>query len=91
MGLVKYNGEGFGKTFNVYSELKRLWDKDVKVVQQLKGTVLQDRKNKNLVVVIKDAKFHDGTAIVYFQEGGWLCLDHALEQFKVINNETTTH
>lgn len=82
MGIVKYLEN---KVSNVGQALKDGWDKTWEGEESLIGLTLQDRKNIDHQVTIENADWFCGTLRVWFKEGGWLCFDHAIEQFKCIN------
>ena len=84
MGIIKYTGEGLHKKFNVGQALKDGWAKDWEGEEALKGLKLQDRKKAKHKVTIEKADWYVGTLRIWFVEGGWLCFDHAIEQFKCV-------
>lgn len=80
---VEYIGEGFGKKFNIKHNLNKFWGIDF---DDLIGLELVDRSNPKHKAKIVDADFKMGIAVVVWESGGWNCLDHAIEQFDVLNN-----
>lgn len=85
MGIIKYNGKGLNKKFNIGQALKDGWGKDWNGEDVLIGLTLQDRKKDNHIVHIKKVDWFMGIMRIWFKEGGWLCFDHAIEQFKCVN------
>lgn len=86
MGIIKYEFDEEGKCFNVGQALMDGWGVEWEGEDALIGLSLQDRKNPRHKVTIKKVDWTLETMRVWFNEGGWLCLDHAIEQFKCINN-----
>lgn len=84
MGIVKYTGEGLNKKFNVGQALKDGWGKDWQGEEALIGLKLQDRKKPKHKEVIKKVDWSLGIMRVWFDKGGWLCFDHAIEQFECV-------
>lgn len=84
MRIVKYIGEGFNKKFNIGQALKDGWGKDWECEDALIGLKLRDRKKEKHEVTIEKVDWTMGTMRVWFNEGGWLCFDHAIEQFKCV-------
>jgi hypothetical protein len=84
MGIVKYDSEGFGKKFNVGQALKDGWGKDWQGEDAIVGLKLQDRKKAKHKVEVSKVDWTLGIMRVHFKEGGWLCFDHAIEQFKCV-------
>ena len=85
MGIVKYIGEGLNKKFNVGQALKDGWGKEWESEEALKGLKLQDRKKPKHKVTVEKADWYAGILTIWFAEGGWLCFDHAIEQFKCVD------
>ena len=82
MSIVKYTND---RKFSISKALKDGWDKDYENFDELIGLKLQDRKESNHIVTIEKYDWFMGIFRVYFKEGGWLCFDHAVEQFECIN------
>lgn len=82
MSIVKYTND---RKFSISQALKDGWDKDYENFDELIGLKLQDRKESNHIVTIEKYDWFMGIFRVYFKEGGWLCFDHAVEQFECIN------
>ncbi|AGO48858.1 hypothetical protein Phi46:3_gp114 [Cellulophaga phage phi46:3] len=82
MGIVKYNKN---RQFSIIQAVKDGWNKEYVVLDDLVGLKLQDRKNPKHKVTISDIGWFMDICNVSFEEGGWLCLDHAIEQFKSIS------
>jgi len=82
MGIIKYTDD---RKFSISQALKDGWGKQYDRFDELIGLKLQDRNNQNYVVTIEKYDWFMGIFRVYFKEGGWLCFDHAVEQFKAIN------
>jgi hypothetical protein len=81
MGIVKYTTD---RNFNVGEALKDGWNKEWQGESALIGLVLQDRKKAKHKVTIEDVDWFMGIMRVWFKEGGWLCFDHAIEQFECV-------
>jgi len=85
---VIYTGEGFGKTFNLALNLLKFWNVEYNNdISILNGRKLIDRQDKH-TSKIKEAYFSMGTAMISHEDGFWQCLDHAIEQFDVVKNES---
>lgn len=84
MGIVKYDKDGFGKKFNIGQALKDGWGQDWEGEEAIVGLKLQDRKKANHKVTVENVDWFMGIFRVHFKEGGWLCFDHAIEQFKCV-------
>jgi hypothetical protein len=84
MGIVKYNKDGFGKKFNIGQALKDGWGQDWEGEEAIIGLKLQDRKKSKHKVTVESVDWFMGIFRVHFKEGGWLCFDHAIEQFKCV-------
>lgn len=82
MAIVKYIGEGIDRRFNVGQAMKDGWGKEWEGEAALVGLKLQGRKNPKHKVEVSKVDWVLGTMLVHFKEGGWLCFDHAIEQFK---------
>jgi len=78
---VEYTGEGFDKKFNINHNLNKFWRVNS---NELIGLELVDRLNPKHTATITNYDFKCGTAIVNWENGGWNCLDHAIEQFDVL-------
>lgn len=83
---VEYKGEGFDKKFNIQHNLNKFWGVDV---DELIGLELVDRLNPKHTAKIIAYDFRYDTATVAWENGGWNCLDHAIEQFDVLKEELT--
>lgn len=81
MGIVKYTTD---RKFNVGKALKDGWNKEWQGESALIGLVLQDRKKAKHKVTIENVDWFMGIMRVWFKEGGWLCFDHAIEQFECV-------
>jgi len=81
MKIVKYTTD---RKFNVGEALKDGWGKEWDGESALIGLVLQDRRKDKHKVTIKNVDWFMGIMRVWFNEGGWLCFDHAIEQFKCV-------
>jgi len=82
MSIVKYFGEGTAKKFDVNQAIRDGgWPDPDKPVPK-RGIKLKDRKSGELAVVVKitSDSFY-GMYFVHFKGGGWLCLDHAINQY----------
>lgn len=77
---VEYIGVGLGKKFDVKHNLNKFWGVNF---DELIGLVLVDRIDPNQTAKISSVENEFGMAIVYWENGGWNCLDHAIEQFDV--------
>lgn len=84
MNIVKYTSDVFGKTFNVAQALRDGWGLEWESEDALVGIQLQDRKKPSHTVTIKGVSWTLGIMVVLFEEGGWLCFDHAIEQFECV-------
>ena len=87
--LVKYIETDSGRYFDTKSAIKEHWGLDVNYYSELKGLKLVDRNKKSHLVEIEKVEhevFMD-IALVYWKNGGYNCLDHAINQFKVVKNE----
>ena len=84
MGIVKYDKDGFGKKFNIGQALKDGWGQNWEGEEAIIGLKLQDRKKAKHKVTIENVDWFMGIFRVHFKEGGWLCFDHAIEQFKCV-------
>lgn len=84
-GIVKYINKRGGRVFNCAQALKDGWGLDWSGEESLVGLKLQDRKKSSHKVEIESADWFMSTLRVHFKEGGWLCFDHAIEQFKNTN------
>lgn len=82
MGLVKYTED---RKFSIGQALKDGWGKEYEGFEGIVGLKLQDREKPNHEVTIEKYDWVMGTFIIYFKEGGWLCFDHAVEQFKCVS------
>lgn len=80
MGYVKYKTDKYGRFFDIAENLKEIWG--VQSTDILVGLKLKDRKNPKHVVTIEKIYEDLGIVMVQWKEGGWNCLDHALEQFE---------
>ena len=81
MGIVKYTES---RRFNIGQALKDGWGEEWAGEKALIGMKLQDRKKANYKVQIEHVDWYSGILRVWFKEGGWLCFDHAIEQFKQV-------
>lgn len=81
MGIIKYTKE---RTFNVGQALKDGWGKDWEGEEAIVGLKLQDREDENYEEEVLKVDWALGTMRVHFKTG-WLCFDHAIEQFKCIS------
>ena len=79
MGIVKYTEN---RTFNVGQALNDGWGMEWQGEDAIIGTKLQDRKKAKHKVTVEKVDWFMGIMRVWFKEGGWLCFDHAIEQFK---------
>lgn len=84
MAIVKYIDKEGGRTFNVVQALKDGWGKDWEGEDAIIGLKLQDRKKAKHKVEVSKVDWALGTMRVHFKEGGWLCFDHAIEQFMCV-------
>ena len=84
MGIIQYTGEWPNRKFNVGQAIKDGWGLDWQGEEALIGVKLQDRKKARHKVEVDNVDWFMGILRVWFKEGGWLCLDHAIEQFKKI-------
>lgn len=82
MAIIKYTKE---RTFSIGEALQDGWGKEWKGEEALIGLKLQDRNKPKHKAIINKVDWSFGTFRVWFKEGGWLCFDHAIEQFKCIN------
>lgn len=89
--IVKYyRKEGyFGKLFSVPQALKDGWNIEHKEGwwKSFIGTILVDRKKPTHTVTVSRIETDDMFYFVYFKEGGWLLLDHTIEQFDLLKKE----
>lgn len=81
MGIVKYNND---RQFSISQALKDGWDMECEYFDDLIGLKLQDRKKEKHKVTISKYDWFMGIFRVHFKEGGWLCFDHTIEQFKCV-------
>lgn len=81
MGRVKYESDEHGRFFDVSKNLKEIWGIDTRK-DSLIGLTLKDRKDHNHIVKIGNICIDMGILVVKWKDGGWNCLDHALEQFE---------
>ena len=80
MGHVKYKTDEHGRFFDIAENLKEIWGVTSK--EPIEGLKLKDRKNPKHTVTIEKTYMEMGIQMVQWKEGGWNCLDHALEQFE---------
>ncbi len=83
MGIVKYTEN---RTFSIPQALKDGWGKEFKTFDEMIGLRLQARKNAKHIVTIEKTDWSMGIFRVHFKESGWLCFDHAIEQFECVGN-----
>jgi len=86
MSIVKYFIKDNVKTFSNKQAVNDGWDAELNE-EALIGLILEDRSNPKHKVKIKGLNYHLGTMIVHWEEGGWNCLDHAVEQFKRVGKK----
>lgn len=84
MSFVEYYLKDGQKTFNCALAVKNGWG--IEWGSDLIGIRLQDRKNPIHIVEISKTHWMIGVFIIYFKEGGWQCLDHCIEQFKILES-----
>lgn len=78
--FVEYETDEYGRFFDIAKNLKKIWgvgDEDTII-----GLKLRDRKNHNLIATVEKTYMDMGIQMIQWKEGGWNCLDHALEQFE---------
>ena len=81
MGIVKYTEI---RTYNIGKAITDGWGIKLESLEDLIGMKLQDRKKPKHIVEIKNTDWFMGIFRVFFKEGGWLCFDHCIEQFKLL-------
>ena len=81
MGIIKYTPD---RRFSISQALKDGWGKEYEEFDEMIGLQLQDRKKAKHKVTIEKYDWFMGIFRVYFKEGGLLCFDHAIEQFKSV-------
>ncbi len=81
MGIVKYTAD---RKFNIGQALKDGWEQEWEGEEAIIGLKLQDRKKSKHKVTVENVDWFMGIFMVHFKEGGWLCFDHAIEQFKCV-------
>ena len=84
MSIVIYYKKKGGRVFNCGQAVKDGWGIEWTDLEGLVGLKLQDRTKPKHQVEISGAGDMMGCYTVSFQEGGWLALDHAIEQFKLM-------
>jgi hypothetical protein len=84
MGIVKYIYKEGRKVFSIPQALMDGWGIEYNDQTNLVGLKLQDRQKRTYKTEIIGNDEFMGLIRVYFKGGGWLCLDHAIEQFKVV-------
>lgn len=86
MAIVKYYEKHghFGKVFNMDQALNDGWGINFEDGWREKviGSQFVDRKKTSYIVTITRIELEDNFYMIFFNKGGWLLLDHAIEQFK---------
>jgi hypothetical protein len=85
MSIIKYTGSGASKVFNLDQAIRDGGWPDPDKPATYRGLRVVDRKNPKHKATVKCVD-HDAGYGMYFVSwvgGGWNCLDHAIEQFKV--------
>jgi hypothetical protein len=86
MSIVKYFGTGSDNKFDIDQAIKDGGWPDPDKPALYKSLKVRDRKNAKHKATVKNItrdSFY-GMYFVSWVGGGWNCLDHAIEQFKVI-------
>lgn len=84
MGIVKYFEQDGQKTFDVIQALNDSgWGIPFDDILDTTGLRLVDRTDESHKVTVSAITLDHitKTYFVHFKEGGWLCLDNAIEQF----------
>lgn len=84
MGIIKYFEQDGQKTFDVIQALNDSgWGILFEDILDIKGFRLVDRANENHKVTVSSITLDHitKTYFVHYEEGGWQCLDNAIEQF----------
>ena len=85
MTIVQYFEQDGAKTFDVAQALRCSgWRIEPSALLTTTGLVLVDRLEPQHTVTVSHIT-HDrlfGMYFVHYTEGGWQCLDHAIEQFR---------
>lgn len=85
MSLIDYKNDKYGRVYDPQKEVKKHWGIDFEYYSELNGLKLVDRKKPKHTVEIELCKHAEfSCAMVYWKNGGYNCLDHAIEQFKPI-------
>ena len=82
--IVQYFERDGLKQFDVVQALADSgWDVDLDELPTLSGLVLADRSNPEHRVTVSEVTCTQLFKMwfVHYVEGGWQCLDHAIEQF----------
>jgi len=85
MSIVEYYMKDGFRKFNPNQAIKKAWgiDCDGFDYSPLEGLKLQDRQNPTDTTTIDRLDWMLTVAIIYFKEGGYLALDHTIEQFEL--------
>lgn len=84
MSIVKYFYENKQKLFDVKQTLEDSgWNIKFKDILKTKDLKLVDRNNSKHLAIVSSVTLDRlfGTYIVHYIEGGWQCLDNAINQF----------
>lgn len=82
--IIKYFEENGQKTFDVVQALRDgEWGIELKDLLGTSKLELVSRRDPEYKVTVKEISLNKllMTYLVMFEEGFWLCLDHAIEQF----------
>ena len=86
--IVQYSYDNGRKVFDIDRALiDSGWGITEDNLLKTSGLKLADRNNPNHIVTIshiEHARFFN-MYFVHFSEGGWLCLDNAINQFEIVN------
>ena len=85
--IVRYFQRNGAKMFDVKQALRDSgWGVGLDELPAVQGLQLIDRKQPGHTATISAIKHSSsyGMWFIYFENGGWQCLDHAIEQFAAI-------
>jgi hypothetical protein len=84
--IVQYFERDGAKTFDVQQALRCSgWGVELEKLLETTGLVLTDRLKPSHVVTVSHITYSRWFEMyfVHYAEGGWQCLDHAIEQFRL--------
>lgn len=82
MGIVRYFNQGLRKMYDVHRALADSgWGITIFQLDNLKGMRLVDRSDPDHCVTVNRVSRFLDMYLVHYEEGGWQCLDNAIDQF----------